>query len=57
MDWKQEVFIFQHFSFYEQVKFHAQVEHEKSFITSGADLLIGPLLMARLTGIFLCLVS
>ena len=35
----RKVFIFQHFSFYEQLKFHAG--HEKSFITSKPDRIGG----------------
>ena len=34
----RKAFVFQHFSFYEQLKFHAPlIEHEKSFLTSGSD--------------------
>ena len=39
---KKKSFNFQHFGFYEQMKFHAQfisAEHDKSFITSGLDQL------------------
>ena len=32
----RKIFIFQHFSFYEELKCYA-VEHKKGFITSGAE--------------------
>ena len=37
----RNIFIFQHFTFYEQLKFHAKwVGHKKSFITSGPDFIV-----------------